>query len=133
RSSTPVAAWPGSRRGTARRRPTPPPSSVDAGERVNGPLRRRRHVHLRPATCQSLNSPEVVQRLTQSGDVVSDQFDQFEAVGPMLDEHARIERELADPAVHADAGRARTLGRRYAELGRVVTAYRAWEQAAGDA
>src|SRR5690606_36439923 len=45
----------------------------------------------------------------------------------------RIERELADPAVHSDAARARALGRRYAELGRVVAAYRALQQAAGDA
>ena len=39
---------------------------------------------------------------------------------------------LADPAVHADQ-RARALGRRYAELGRVVAAYRAWQRADGDA
>ncbi|MCL3860443.1 peptide chain release factor 1 [Actinotalea sp. K2] len=57
----------------------------------------------------------------------------FGAVEPLLAEHADIEAQLADPAVHADAGRARALGRRYAELGRVVGAYRAWEQAAGDA
>ena len=57
----------------------------------------------------------------------------FEAVGPMLAEHADIEKQLSDPEVHADAGRARALGRRYAELGRVVAAYRAWEQAVGDA
>ncbi len=59
--------------------------------------------------------------------------EQFDIVGPLLEEHAQIERDLADPAVHADAARARSLGRRYAELGRVVTAYRAWEQATGDA
>ncbi|BDZ42954.1 peptide chain release factor 1 [Paraoerskovia sediminicola] len=56
----------------------------------------------------------------------------FAAVQPMLDEHASIEADLADPAVHADAGRARTLGRRYAELGRVVAAHRAWRQATDD-
>ncbi|NMR19944.1 peptide chain release factor 1 [Cellulomonas fimi] len=56
----------------------------------------------------------------------------FAAVEPMLAEHAEIETQLADPAVHADAGRARTLGRRYAELGRVVGAYRAWHQANQD-
>ena len=43
----------------------------------------------------------------------------FAAVQPLLDDYANIERQLADPDVHADAGRARTLGRRYAELGRV--------------
>src|SRR5690606_5682178 len=55
------------------------------------------------------------------------------AVEPMLAEHAQIERELADPGVHADAGKAKRLGRRYAELTRVVTAYTAWRRAADDA
>ncbi|GAA4416685.1 peptide chain release factor 1 [Georgenia halophila] len=53
-------------------------------------------------------------------------------VEAMLDEHAQIEEAMADPAVHADPGRARSLGRRYAELGRVVRAYRAERAAAGD-
>ncbi len=56
----------------------------------------------------------------------------FAAVQPLLDEYADIEMQLSDPAVHADAGRARTLGRRFAELGRVVAAQRAFEAAAGD-
>ena len=50
----------------------------------------------------------------------------------MLDEYADIENQLADPAVHADTGRARSLGRRFAELGRVVAAHRAWEIAQED-
>ncbi|WP_062515977.1 peptide chain release factor 1 [Demequina gelatinilytica] len=56
----------------------------------------------------------------------------FAAVQPMLDEYADIEQQLADPAVHADGGRARTLGRRFAELGRVVAAHRAWRSAQDD-
>ena len=56
-----------------------------------------------------------------------------DAVAPLLAEHAEIEAQLADPAVHGEAALARRLGRRYAELGRVVAAYRAWEQAEGDA
>jgi len=59
--------------------------------------------------------------------------DPFAAARPLLAEHAEIEGALADPGVHADAGRARALGRRYAELGQVVGAYRAWEQARDDA
>ncbi|ROR73785.1 peptide chain release factor 1 [Bogoriella caseilytica] len=55
-----------------------------------------------------------------------------EAIAPLLDEHAEIEQALADPAVHADAGRARRLGRRYAELGRVVRAWNAQQDSAGD-
>ncbi|HWJ85609.1 MAG TPA: peptide chain release factor 1 [Cellulomonas sp.] len=59
--------------------------------------------------------------------------DAFAAALPLLAEHAQIEAQLSDPAVHADAGRARTLGRRYAELGRVAAAYKAWEAASDDA
>ncbi|GAB4083756.1 peptide chain release factor 1 [Myceligenerans cantabricum] len=58
--------------------------------------------------------------------------EQFSAVGPLLEEHADIERALADPAVHADQGRARSLGRRYAELNQVVAAHRAWQRARED-
>ncbi|MEX0913606.1 MAG: peptide chain release factor 1 [Demequina sp.] len=56
----------------------------------------------------------------------------FAAVQPMLDEYAELEQRLADPSVHAEAGRARTLGRRFAELGRVVAAHREWEAAVSD-
>ena len=38
----------------------------------------------------------------------------------LLAEHAALETELADPAVHADASRARRLGRRYAQLAPLV-------------
>jgi peptide chain release factor 1 len=57
-------------------------------------------------------------------------FDQVEA---LVDEYADLERQLADPGVHADAGRARTLGRRYAELGPIVSAYQRWKTLGGDA
>ncbi|MFC8922777.1 peptide chain release factor 1 [Cellulosimicrobium sp. NPDC057127] len=59
--------------------------------------------------------------------------DPFDAARPLLAEHADIEAQLADPSVHADAARARTLGRRYAELNQVVGAYRAWREATEDA
>jgi peptide chain release factor 1 len=42
------------------------------------------------------------------------------ALAAMLAEHAQIEKELADPAVHADQAKARALGRRYAELTQVA-------------
>ena len=57
----------------------------------------------------------------------------FAAAEPLLAEHAQIEAQLADPAVHADAGNARKLGRRYAELGQVAQAYTAWKAASDDA
>ncbi|WP_371174370.1 peptide chain release factor 1 [Buchananella felis] len=55
-----------------------------------------------------------------------------EIAAAQLAEYAQIEAALADPAVHEDQAKARTLGRRYAELGRVVSAYRDWEQAVSD-
>ncbi|WP_028051037.1 peptide chain release factor 1 [Cellulomonas sp. URHD0024] len=57
----------------------------------------------------------------------------FAAAEPLLAEHAQIEAQLADPAVHADAANARRLGRRYAELGQVAQAYTAWRAASDDA
>jgi peptide chain release factor 1 len=50
----------------------------------------------------------------------------FEQLADLVAEHADLETELADPAIHADQGKARTLGRRYAELGPIVTAYQEW-------
>ena len=50
----------------------------------------------------------------------------------LLDEHAALELELADPAVHADQSRARRLGRRYAQLAPIVETARALEQARDD-
>ncbi|TNC22084.1 peptide chain release factor 1 [Amycolatopsis alkalitolerans] len=38
----------------------------------------------------------------------------------LRDEYAELEKQLADPAVHADQARARKLGRRYAELSPVI-------------
>ncbi|UFU07645.1 peptide chain release factor 1 [Ruania halotolerans] len=58
---------------------------------------------------------------------------EFATVEPLLAEYAEIESALADPDVHADQARARMLGRRYAELGRVVAAYRTWRSAVDDA
>ncbi|MFP5346398.1 MAG: peptide chain release factor 1 [Actinomycetes bacterium] len=57
----------------------------------------------------------------------------FESVDELVRERAELERQLADPDLHADAARARRVGRRYAELGPVVAAYTAWSSAAGDA
>ena len=59
--------------------------------------------------------------------------EEFAAVQPLLAEYAQVEQALADPGVHADQAKARTLGRRYAELGRIVTAYRSWRTATEDA
>jgi peptide chain release factor 1 len=53
-------------------------------------------------------------------------------VDALLMEYAELERALADPTVHADAGQARKLGRRYAELGQVVGAARELESTRSD-
>ena len=50
----------------------------------------------------------------------------------LLAEHASLETELADPAVHADQTRARRLGRRYAQLAPVVETARALDRARED-
>jgi peptide chain release factor 1 len=56
----------------------------------------------------------------------------FERLAELADEHARLEHELADPAVHADPERSRGLGRRYGELSPIVTAYRLWQRTVAD-
>ena len=47
-------------------------------------------------------------------------------------EYAQLELDLADPAVHADQDRARSLGRRYSELSQIVHVYEEWRQVSDD-
>jgi peptide chain release factor 1 len=47
-------------------------------------------------------------------------------------EYAEVEQALSDPAIHADQGRARTLGRRFAELAPIVAAAKELESVHGD-
>jgi peptide chain release factor 1 len=54
------------------------------------------------------------------------------AVQALLDQHAELGRQLADPALHADPDTARKVGRRYGELSRIVRVLRELEQARGD-
>ena len=54
------------------------------------------------------------------------------SVSALLDEHARVQEELSDPAVHADAGRAKKLTRRYAELDKIAAAARHFAQLEAD-
>jgi len=56
----------------------------------------------------------------------------FDRLDGLADEYAALERDLADPAVHADPDRARTIGRRYGHLGPVVQAYREWQRVRAD-
>lgn len=56
----------------------------------------------------------------------------FDSIQTLLDEHTDLQKQLADPAVHADQGKARKLGRRYAELNGIVEAYKRYEGLKGD-
>jgi peptide chain release factor 1 len=56
----------------------------------------------------------------------------FESVKGLIEEHKAVQAELSDPAVHADAARARRVNRRYAELSKIVAAHDAWQAARDD-
>jgi peptide chain release factor 1 len=56
----------------------------------------------------------------------------FESVQALLAEHAELQEQLADPALHADPARAKKVNRRYAELSRIVHAHEAWLEANDD-
>jgi peptide chain release factor 1 len=56
----------------------------------------------------------------------------FEAVDSLVEEHAAIERQLAQPGAFSDLARSRKLNQRYAALTAVVKAYRDWQATVGD-
>src|SRR5579871_1745450 len=56
----------------------------------------------------------------------------LERLAVLAAEHDQLEHELSDPAVHTDQDKARTLGRRYAELTPIVQAYQQWRQVSDD-
>ncbi len=56
----------------------------------------------------------------------------FESVQGLLTEHEELQQLLADPAIHADAARAKKVNRRYAELSQIVRAHSDWTQAQDD-
>ena len=58
--------------------------------------------------------------------------EKFAKAHELINEYADLEKQMADPNIHADAGKARQLGRRYAQLGPVVAGYRAWKQSEDD-
>ena len=57
----------------------------------------------------------------------------FEAVETLVAEHADLEQQLGDPAVHSDQVLARRLNQRYAELSAIVRTYREWQRLGDDA
>ena len=50
----------------------------------------------------------------------------------MVREYQELEKLMADPSIHEDQGKARQLGRRYAQLGPVVAGFNEWKSAADD-
>ena len=56
-----------------------------------------------------------------------------ESLPELLAEYAELERRMSDPAMHADPGTAREVGRRYAELSGVVGLARELDAVRGDA
>ncbi|HWL01707.1 MAG TPA: peptide chain release factor 1, partial [Microbacteriaceae bacterium] len=56
----------------------------------------------------------------------------FDNVAALIAEHAELQEQLGDPALHGDPVRAKRVNRRYAELSRIVAAYSAWRQATDD-
>jgi peptide chain release factor 1 len=56
----------------------------------------------------------------------------FDQLDELVGEYQRLERELADPGLHTDQAKARTLGRRYAELTPIVHAYQDWRRTIAD-
>ena len=55
-----------------------------------------------------------------------------ERLADLAAEHAQLERDLSDPAVHSDQDKARALGRRYSELSPIVQAYSKWRSVSDD-
>jgi len=58
--------------------------------------------------------------------------DRFASADDLVAEHGAIEAQLADPAIHGDSGKARQLGKRYAQLGPIVAGYKRWRTANED-
>ena len=58
--------------------------------------------------------------------------DRFASAHEMVREYQELEKQMADPSIHDDQGKARQLGRRYAQLGPVVAGFNAWKSAADD-
>jgi peptide chain release factor 1 len=58
--------------------------------------------------------------------------DRFASMPEILKEYETLEAAMADPSIHADQGKARQLGKRYAQLGPVIAGYRAYKKAEDD-
>lgn len=50
--------------------------------------------------------------------------ERFASMPEILKEYESLEAQMADPAIHSDQGKARQLGKRYAQLGPIIAGYR---------
>ena len=58
--------------------------------------------------------------------------EQFPAAATALEEYQSIEEQMASPEVVSNPDKLRKLGRRHAELGAIVGAYKTWLQVKDD-
>ena len=59
-------------------------------------------------------------------------MERFAKVNELLAEYESLEAQMADPSIHSDQNKARSLGKRYAQLGPVIAGYRAYKAAEED-
>jgi peptide chain release factor 1 len=58
--------------------------------------------------------------------------ERFASMPEILREYENLETQMADPAIHADQGKARQLGKRYAQLGPIIAGYRKFKKCEDD-
>ena len=63
---------------------------------------------------------------------MADKKDRFATMPEILKEYETLEAAMADPSIHSDQGKARQLGKRYAQLGPVIAGYRAYKKCEDD-
>ena len=61
-----------------------------------------------------------------------EEMERFAKVNELLAEYESLEAQMADPSIHSDQNKARSLGKRYAQLGPVIAGYRAYKAAEED-
>jgi len=59
-------------------------------------------------------------------------MDRFATMPDILKEYESLEAQMADPSIHSDQGRARQLGKRYAQLGPVIAGFRNYKKCEDD-
>ena len=58
--------------------------------------------------------------------------ERFASMPEILKEYESLEAQMADPSIHSDQGKARQLGKRYAQLGPIIAGYRHYKSCDDD-